>query len=75
MPLTTREAAEEIGTTTNSLHVSILTGRVKRPAQRGPGGCLLWTAEDVAEARLAMGRDRRKREFRRPCRPAANVGG
>lgn len=49
----TRQAAEMIGVKPGTLNMALWGGRVAAP-QRGPGGCYLWTVEDIEKAARVM---------------------
>ena len=49
----TREVGELLGIRTGTLSRAIWERRLREPA-RGPGGCFLWTPEDVERASLLL---------------------
>lgn len=47
--LGTRDAAEVLGVEVSTLSKAVWNRRLREPA-RGPGGCFLWTREDLERA-------------------------
>jgi hypothetical protein len=47
--LSTRDAAEVLGVETSTLSKAVWNRRLREP-ERGPGGCFIWTREDLERA-------------------------
>ena len=47
--LSTRDAAEALGVRISTLSKAVWNRRLREP-QRGPGGCFLWTRDDLERA-------------------------
>lgn len=51
--ISTRQASQRLGVKASTLARAVWDGRIPEP-QRGPGGCYLWTPEDIQRAAHAF---------------------